>query len=394
VFCVFVYGFLFLFLNLSKGKKGGSCLTDRKAVKNIACKYKNTLNLKIMKKLKIITGIALMTILGFTSCQSEIDSVQGQNPNTNSANSTTTSNLERTSKYDGSFDDFLDGASCSSIILPVTAKINGVQVSIFSKLDYQQVISIFGQFNNDQDTVVLQFPLKVKLSNYTEATVNNQTEYNAILTACTAAEASGHDAISSVNISFPITILTYNLSLQQTGSIVITSEQQLYTYMSNVSTTEFYSVNYPISVTIADGTKTTVSSDAELQAAITASQKTEAAMEVAAENSKKMETILVNGKFKVDSFVNAGVNTATNYKDYTVDFANNLSMTAVNLLNTTVNGTYAVSSQLDVFLNLNFSGNATFLLLNNKWKVTSFTATTISLQSTTNAAVTLVLKQI
>ncbi|MFV8271406.1 hypothetical protein ACNQGP_15920 [Flavobacterium sp. GT2N3] len=347
-----------------------------------------------MKKLKIVTAIAMMAILGFTSCQSEIDDVQGENPNTNAANSTTTNNLKRTSMYDGSFDDFLDGASCSSILLPVSAKVNGVQVSILSQLDYQQVISIFGQFNNDQDNVVLQFPLKVKLSNYTEATVTNQTEYNALLTACTAAEASGQGAISSVNISFPITILTYNLSLQQTGSVVITSEQQLYTYMSNVSSTELFSVNYPILVTIADGTKMTVSSDAELQAAITASLKTEEAMAEAVQNGKKLETILVNGKFKVDSYVSAGVNSATNYKDFTIDFVNNLSVTATNLLSTTVNGTYAVSSELNVFLKLNFSGNASFALLNNTWKVTSFTASTITMQSSTNAAVTLVLKQI
>jgi hypothetical protein len=32
----------------------------------------------------------------------------------------------------------------------------------FSQLDYQQVISILGRFNNDQDSVVLQFPLRVK----------------------------------------------------------------------------------------------------------------------------------------------------------------------------------------------------------------------------------------
>lgn len=347
-----------------------------------------------MKKLKMVTGIALMAILGFTSCQSEVDDVQGENPNTNSANSTTTTNLKRTSMYDGSFDDFLDGASCSSIVLPATATVNGTKLTLFSQLDYQQVLSIFGQFNNDQDTAVLQFPFKVKLSNYTEFTVNNQTEYNAILNACSSAEASSQDAISSVNISFPITILTYNLSLQQTGSIVITSKQQLYAYMSNVSSTELYSVNYPISVTIADGTKMTVSSDAELQAAITASLKTEAAIAAAVENRKKLETILVNGKFKVDSYINAGTNTATNYKDFTLDFANNLSITAVNLLNTTVNGTYALSSEVDVFLKLNFSGNASFALLNNTWKVTSFTASTITLQSSTNAAVTLVLKQI
>lgn len=347
-----------------------------------------------MKKLKIVTGIALMAILGFTSCQSEVDEVQGENPNTNSANSTTTSNLKRTSMYDGSFDDFLDGASCSSILLPVTAKVNGVQVVVSTKLDYQRVIEILAQFNNDQDSVILQFPLRVQLSNYTETTVTNQTEYNAILNACSSAEASGQDAISSVNISFPMTIFTYNLSFQQTGSVVITSEQQLYAYMSNVSSTELFSVNYPISVKIADGTKLTVSSDAELQATITASLKTEAAMAEAVQNGKKLEMILVTGKFKVDSFVNAGVNSATDYKDFTIDFANNLSVTAINLFNTTVNGTYAVKSELNVFLKLNFSGNTSFTLLNNTWKVTSFTASTITLQSTTNAAVTLVLKQI
>ena len=347
-----------------------------------------------MKKLKTVTGFALIAILSFSSCQNELDDVQGENPNTNSANSTTTNNLKRTSMYDGSFDDFLDGASCSSILLPVSAKVNGVQISIFSQLDYQQVLSIFGQSNSDQDTAVLQFPFKVKLSNYTEATVTNQTEYNTIVNACSSAQASGQDAISSVNISFPITILTYDLNMQQTGRVAITSEQQLFIYMSNVSSSELYSVKYPISATIADGSKMIIYSDAELQATINASLKTEATKKEAVQNSKKIETILVNGKFKVDSFVNAGANSASNYKDFTIDFASNLSVTAVNLLSTTVNGTYAVSSELSVFLKLNFSGNGTFNLLNNTWNVTSFTNSTITLQSSTNAAITLVLKQI
>jgi hypothetical protein len=46
-----------------------------------------------------------------------------------------------------------------------------------------------------------------------------------------------------------------------------------------------------------------------------------------------------------------------------------------------------------MFSKTKFSGNASFTLLNNTWK-TSFTASTITLQSSTNAAVTLVLKQI
>jgi hypothetical protein len=35
--------------------------------------------------------------------------------------------------------------------------------------------------------------------------------------------------------------------------------------MSNVSSTELFSVNYPITVTLIDGTQSTVNSDAELQ---------------------------------------------------------------------------------------------------------------------------------
>jgi hypothetical protein len=37
---------------------------------------------------------------------------------------------------------------------------------------------------------------------------------------------------------------------------------------------------------------------------------------------KKLETILVDGRFKVQSFITAGVDSANNYKDSTVDFAN------------------------------------------------------------------------
>ena len=347
-----------------------------------------------MKTLKTITGIAAIALFGFTSCQSEVNEVDGQNPNTNGANSTATTNFKRTAMFDGSEDDMLDGTSCSSIVLPAVATVNGTRVTLLTQLDYQQVISILGQFNNDQDTVVLQFPLKVKTSTYTEVVVNSQSEYNAIVNGCTSAQSSGQSAISSVKISFPITILTYNTSFQQTGSLVITSNQQLYTYMSTVSSTELYSVAYPLSLTFIDGTKSTVSSDAEFKAAIEASIKTKATIEAAVQSKKQMETILVNGTFKVQSFVSAGVDTANTYKDFTIDFANDMSIKVFNGLTTAANGTYAASSQTDVFLKLTFSGNASFNLLNNTWKVTSFNATSINLQSSTNAAVTLVLRQI
>lgn len=341
--------------------------------------------------------IMLGLLFGLTSCQDEIDNENGNNPNTNSADSVTASNLERSAKHDGSFDDFLDGISCSSILLPVTATVNGSQVSVVSESDYQQVLDILGQFNTDDDQVVLQFPLTVKLSNYTEVVVTNQMEYDALIDACNQAESAGQDAIACLDINFPITILTYSLNFDQTGSVVIESEQQLYNFMNNFSDDELFSVDYPITAIINGDSNVTLSSDIDLMSRINECLATEDAMDEAEESADTLETILVDGLFQVESFVNSGIDTANDYAEYTVDFANDLTVTAVNTVDMAaqdVQGTYEVTSEIDVYLSLNFTGNASFELLNQTWEVTSYSENSISLQSTVNASVTLILSQI
>jgi hypothetical protein len=349
-----------------------------------------------MKNLKLLTAILITSILSFTSCQDEIDVENGQNPNTNSSTSPTANNLERSSMYDGSFDDFLDGISCSSILLPVTATINNIEVTLINESDYQIVLNILGLLTNDDDSIELQFPLTVKLSNYTEVQVANQSEYDALIAACEEAEDNAEDAISCIDIDFPITILTYSLNAEQTGRVVIETEQQLYTYMNNFSDDELFAIDYPITATLNGDSSTVIeiSSDLDLQSRITECLGTEDTEEEAEENAKNLETILVDGLFKVESFVLAGIETANDYADYTIDFANDLSCTATNTVLDTVEGTYEVTSELEEFLSLSFTGNASFQLLNQTWEVTSYLTSSISLQSTTNAAVTLVLSQI
>ncbi|WP_418604300.1 hypothetical protein [Hwangdonia sp.] len=350
-----------------------------------------------MKTLKLFTAILFLSFLGLTSCQDEIDSENGQNPNTNSPNSETASNLERSSMHDGSFDDFLDGISCSSIILPVTATINGTELTIVSEAQFDLVLSILGEFINDNDTIEFQFPLSVMTSNYTEVQIANQTEYDALLNACEQAEQNGEAAINCLDIDFPITILTYNLNLEQTGSVVIESEQQLYTYMDNLGSNDRFAINYPITATINGDTVVEIASDLDLKTQITDCLATDDIKEEAEENAKSLETILVEGAFKVESFVVAGVDTANDYANYSIDFANDLTCLAKHTVNATISdvqGTYAVTSELEVFLNLTFTGNATFELLNHTWEVTSYSQSSISLQSTTNAGITLVLAQI
>ena len=110
-----------------------------------------------------------------------------------------------------------------------------------------------------------------------------------------------------------------------------------------------------------------------------------------------LEDILEDGLFRIESFVNSGVDTANAYAEFTIDFSNNgqvLAQNTVNNLVEDVEGEYEVDSEFEVFLELEFENDATFELLNNTWEVTSFSETTISMQSTANAAITLVLTQI
>lgn len=352
-----------------------------------------------MKNLKLITGVFLTALLTFTSCQDEISEETGQNTttNANTANSQTATNLKRSAMLDGSFDDFLDGVSCATVLFPVTATVNNTEVTLVSESDYQTVTAILAEFNTDEDNVTLQFPFSLQLSNYTEVVISNQSEFDAVINACEAAENQAEDALSCIDIQFPMTILTYSLNLDQTGSVVLESEEQLFTYINNFDENELFTVSYPITAVTAGEVTTTIASDSELQNSVQECMDHEDEMEEAEENLNALEEILVNNIFKIESFVNSGIDTANDYAEFTIDFANDLTMVAENTVNTTiedVEGTYEVTSETEVFLNLNFSGNATFTLLNQNWEVTSFSNNSVSLQSTTNTAITLVLNTV
>ncbi|WKD85494.1 hypothetical protein KCTC32516_00835 [Polaribacter huanghezhanensis] len=350
-----------------------------------------------MKTLKLITGIAFVILFGFTACQTEETSQVGTNPNTNSSTSKTTENYKRSAMNDGSKDDFLDGNSCVELLFPLTGTVNGQRITLLSSLDFSTVLNIMGKFNDDSDLVTFDFPISAKLSNYTEVVINNQTELNALKAECENTEATGKDAISCVDIDFPITILTYNVSLEQTGSVVIQSKQQMYSFMNGLDANELFAVNYPFTATLSNGTTAQVGSDADFKNAISDCLTYDAKEKEAKKQAKAVEAILTKSKFKVESFITAGVNKASDYVNWSIDFTNDLKLVAQNTVNTTlgkVEGTYAVSSETAVFLNINFASNTAVSALANDWVVDTYSNTLVTLKSKTDASTTITFKKL
>ena len=350
-----------------------------------------------MKTLKLFTAIVIFALLGLISCQTEENAEVGTNPNANSSTSKTAKNFERSAMNNGSNDDFLDDNPCTELLFPLTATINGQQVTLISNLDFSAVLNIMAEFNDDEDDVEFQFPIRVRTSNYSEVVVSSQAELENLKQECEDADSQGREAISCINIQFPLTILTYNISLEQTGSVVIQSEKQLYTFVTDLESDELFSVNYPINVTLSNGNSLTINNDEEFENAIDECEQFEDEKEEAEEIADEVESILTNSRFRVETFISAGVNTASDYADWTIDFTNDLKVVAKNIVNTTlgeIEGTYKVSSEIEAFLNITFASNTAVSALSNDWVIDTYTDVLVTLKSKTDASVTLTFRKL
>jgi hypothetical protein len=93
----------------------------------------------------------------------------------------------------------------------------------------------------------------------------------------------------------------------------------------------------------------------------------------------------------------AGVDTANDYVDYSIQFTNDLKVVAKNVVNVTlsdIEGTYAVSSETEAFVNIDFASNTAVSALGNDWVVATYSETLVTFKSKTDASVTLAFKKI
>lgn len=213
--------------------------------------------------LKKISFLFLLPIAIF-GCMKEIDLTEGENPNTNNANSETSNYYKRIGMYDGSFDDLIDNISCSSVKLPVSLLANNIPLTITSTADYQLVLNIFNLSPIDTDTVVFNFPITILNQDYSQTSVTSQGQFNNLSALCN--QAIG--AITCVDIVYPIKISLYNTTTEQTTIISIVNDQNLFDFMANLSVKEVYSVQYPINVKIIGNVNISVSGDIQLKSII------------------------------------------------------------------------------------------------------------------------------
>lgn len=207
-------------------------------------------------------GILLIFSIALFSCRTEEMEIIEAPEETTGINSTVANLLLRTATNDGSYDNILDGASCFNIKLPVTVIANGIEVVIETENDIDIIEDIFDEFTDDIDSLEIIFPITIVLDDYTEVVINSQAELNAAAFNC---PSDGDDDIECIDIQYPITASIFNQNNELIDTIVINNDEELFDLLDDIDEDIIISFDFPITVTLADGTMIQIENFIELE---------------------------------------------------------------------------------------------------------------------------------
>ena len=198
--------------------------------------------------------------------------VQPDSEETLVADSELTTLISKTSTKDGSKDNILDKSSCTTIGLPVTVNVNGLDIIIDSEEDYEVIEAIFDEFEDDEDILNFIFPIKIILSDHTEIEINNQDEFEELIEDCVG-ENEEDDDIECIDFNYPISFSAYNTEFQIIDVVTIENDKQLHRFIKRVREGEiFASLNFPVEMVLANGEIIEVNNNKELQETIDAAK--------------------------------------------------------------------------------------------------------------------------
>lgn len=232
--------------------------------------------LRIMKtKFNFLLLFPLFALLLFTSCQKEVIAVT---PPTEAealvADSQLTALIDSTSKMDGSKDNIIDKASCISVELPVTVIANGLEITIDTENDYQVIKAIFDEFEDDNDHLEIIFPITIVLADHSEIVIQNRQDLENLASQCQG-ENQPDDDIECIDFDYPISFSVYNTDFQVINNVTVENDRQLFKFIHRVKQSEvFASLDFPVTMVLADGTTIETHNNMELQNTINEAKNT------------------------------------------------------------------------------------------------------------------------
>jgi hypothetical protein len=221
-----------------------------------------------MKTCKPILYAVLGLFLIATSCRTEDDlSIDPPEATTLVANSVLATKIKRVAKNDGSTDNIIYNANCFTIQLPVTVTVNGVVLTINQIDNYEDLEDILDEFDDDEDTVVIDFPITIILADFTRIAVNSLDELEDFADDCND-ENEEDDDIECIDFVYPVTASVFNSNNEVIATLTFNNDNELYDFIDDIDEDDLVGFDFPISIIISDGSEFVINNFIELEQAI------------------------------------------------------------------------------------------------------------------------------
>ncbi|TPG33280.1 hypothetical protein [Flavobacterium pectinovorum] len=318
--------------------------------------------------------LSIAAFLFLLSCQSDMEE-QSYNPQGTVTNvSPLTTYLQRVAMVKTVQDNVIDRSSYCTIKLPYTVTVNNANIAINTTADYQKVIDNINANNYDNDVVTIGFPVTMVYYNYIEKLIPNEADFNALIDYWNL-NPDLLSKINGLNINYPITINIYNSANQAGSSVSIISDEAFFNFIKNLSSTQYISLKYPISVVDYNNQTKAITSNLDFENAI------KYAIDYCPENnivSLDFAATITKGSWSIPYFFSDSEKTSS-YTGYSFVFKSDKSVVATKGA-TSETGQWDSTIQNGVReLKLNFSSE---LLgkLNDNWKLFEFNNSQIRLR--------------
>ncbi|MCF6347527.1 MAG: hypothetical protein L3J20_04405 [Flavobacteriaceae bacterium] len=221
--------------------------------------------MKTQVKLPIIISFLLVFI--FSSCRSELtENIDNTKNPALKENSAVANLMQQTSLNDGSNDNIIDNASCFNITLPITVIVNGVEILVETEDDYDVIENIFDEDDEDEDTIEINFPVTIVLSDFTEVIINNKDELESYIDS--DCNDGIDDDIECVDFVYPISASIFNKNNELIETITVTNDEEMYDFIEDLDDDIIVNINFPISIFLPDGSEQVINNLNELENAI------------------------------------------------------------------------------------------------------------------------------
>ena len=180
--------------------------------------------------------------------------------------------MGRVAMSDGSVDNIIDQSSSLRIQLPVTVTANGTELFIEDEDGYQDIENIFDLSDDDEDILIISYPITVIAPDFTTYSVNSDSELENVANIFPTTEDD--DDIECIDFEYPITLYYFNELTETMDSVTINEDSELFNFIIDLQDYTAVTIGFPVVMIFSEGTTETIETAEDLENIILVSDNT------------------------------------------------------------------------------------------------------------------------